>query len=86
MKDVFPISTNPYNLRNVPDFKTSNIRTVYNGTETISFRGPKTWALVPDEIKMSKSLPEFKDKIKHWNPDGCMCRLCKTYIQNLGFI
>ena len=86
MKNVFPDSTNPYNLRHMPEFQSANIHSVYNGTETISFRGPKTWALVPENIKMSKSLPEFKEKIKRWKPEGCMCRLCKTYIQNLGFI
>ena len=86
MKDVFPESTNPYNTRNAPEFDTFNIRTVFNGTETISFRGPRTWSLVPNEIKNSTSLPEFKNKIKYWKPEGCMCRLCKVYIQNVGFI
>ena len=86
MKNIFPDSTNPYNLRNAPEFNTFNIRTVYNGTETISFRGPRTWALVPNEIKNSKSLSQFKNKIKNWKPEGCMCRLCKVYIQDLGFI
>ena len=86
MKTVFPESTNPYDLRNAPEFTTSNIRTVHNGTETISFRGPKTWSLVPEEIKHSKSLHEFKNKIKHWKPEGCMCRLCKTFVHNLGFL
>ena len=86
MKSVFPDSVNPYNLRSKPSFHTSNIRTVYNGTETISFRGPKTWSLVPNAIKNSKSLSEFKAKIKHWKPEGCMCRLCKVYIANLGYL
>ena len=86
MKNIFRESTNPYNLRNAPDFQTSNIRTVYNGTETISFRGPKTWSLVPNNIKNCTSLSDFKNKIKHWKPEGCMCRLCKIYICNLGFI
>ena len=86
MINVFPMSTNPYNLREAPDFKISNIRSVYNGSETISFRGPKTWSLVPNDIKLSKSLPIFKAKIRRWKPVGCMCRICKTYIQHLGFI
>ena len=68
MNDVFPESTNPYNLRNAPTFKVSNTHSVYNGTETISFRGPKTWALVPNDIKQSKSLAEFKAKIRRWKP------------------
>ena len=86
MKNVFPEPSNHYNLRIEPEFFTSNIRTISNGTETISFRGPKTWSLVPKDIKNSKTLSEFKSKIKTWKPVGCMCRLCKTYIPNLGFI
>ena len=86
MKGVFPDSLNPYNLRNGPEFKTSNIHNVANGTETITFRGPKTWSLVPDNIKNSQSLSEFKAKIKLWKPEGCTCRICKVYIANLGFI
>ena len=54
MKCIFPDTTNPYNLRNKNPFKGSNVHTVYNGTETISFRGPKTCAIVLEEIKTSK--------------------------------
>ena len=86
MKSVFPDSNNSYDLRNKPEFNTSNIRTVYYGTETITFRGPKTWSMVPENIKGAKSLSEFKAKIKVWEPVGCTCRLCKIYVQNLGFI
>ena len=86
MKNVFPEPSNHYNLRIVPEFMTSNIRTVSNGTETISFRGPKTWSLVPKHIKNSKTLSEFKSKIKTWKPVGCTCRMCKMYIPNLGYI
>ena len=49
MKSVFP--SNPCNLRNKPEYKTSNVRTVSYGTETLTFRGAKTWSLVPIEIK-----------------------------------
>ena len=85
-KTIFKLSSNPYELRNKNPFQISNVNSVYNGTETISFRGPKTWALVPDEIKISPSLSEFKRKIKKWKPEGCQCRLCKEYVANLGFI
>ena len=50
MKNVFPNREVSYNLRNMNPFQSRNVSTVYNGTETIAFRGPKTWALLPDEI------------------------------------
>ena len=40
MKAVFPDSTNPYALRNIPAFQRYNINSVFNGTETITFGGP----------------------------------------------
>ena len=86
MKNIFPERVIPYDLRNKNTFQSSNINTVYNGTETLSFIGPKTWALVPENIKYATSLSEFKTKIKNWEPKGCKCRLCKVYIQHLGFI
>ena len=75
-----------YSLRDQAAFKTSNINSTKYGTETISFRAPKIWGSVPQDIKNSKSLNEFKFKIKMWKPVGCNCRICKTYITNLGFI
>ena len=35
----------PCNLRNNIPFQSTNVNTVYYETETLSFRGPKTWAL-----------------------------------------
>ena len=86
MKQVFSDRDIPYNLRNINPFQPINVKTVFNGTETIAFQGPKIWAIIPEEIKNSDSLALFKSKIKRWEPKGCTCRLCKVYIQNLGFI
>ena len=77
---------NVENLRHGTDWEIPKARTVNNGIETIRYRGPKTWDLVPIDIKKSKSLSEFKIKIKNWKPQGCTCRLCKIYISNLGFL
>ena len=46
MQSIFPVSTNHYNLREEPAFKTTNIRTVHYGSETLSFSGPKLWEIV----------------------------------------
>ena len=62
------------------------VRTVNNGKETIRYMGPKTWALIPEEIKNSKALSSFKKRIKEWKPIGCTCRLCKIYVKDLGYL
>ena len=86
MKSIFPLSYNIYDLRHNSDFKRENIRTVTYGSETISYRGPEIWELVPNDIKQSLSLDLFKKQIKQWKPIGCQCRICKIYIANVGFI
>ena len=86
MKEIFPLVESSYNLRNVPNFRNYPIKTVTYGSETVSFLGPKIWNLVPTDIKREESLSGFKRKIKKWTPQECPCRLCKNYIQHVGFI
>ena len=80
MKDLFVLKS-----YGEEDFILPKVSTVNRGIETIRYRGPKTWAIVPQDIKMAPSLDIFKDKIKKWKPVDCDCRLCKTYIQGLGY-
>ena len=80
MKDIFVLKT-----AGKDDFVLPKVNSVNMGKETIRYRGPKTWNIVPEDIKISQSLAEFKMKIKKWKPTECDCRLCKTYIQGLGF-
>ena len=86
MNKVFPLSKNCVNLRHQPIFETFNVKSVYYGTETVSFRGPQIWSIIPDSIKQAETLFKFQSEIKKWKPEGCMCRLCKLYIHDLGFI
>ena len=86
MKGIFKENTNTYDLRNKRCWEPPNVRTVRYGSETIRYRGPKTWDMVPQHIKDSVSLAEFKSKIKTWKPNDCACRLCKTFIPQLGFM
>ena len=75
-----------YNLRDENPFEPTNVSTVFRSTGTLSYRGPKIWTLVPDSIRLSKTLTEFKAKIQKWEPIGYTCRLRNIYVFNLGFI
>ena len=86
MQDLFAHQENAYDLRNNRTWEVPRVRTVAYGVETIRYRGPKTWELLPTYIKESKTLPGFKEQIGKWKPTGYTCRLCKTYIANVGFI
>ena len=85
--DIFMERTNyHFNLRNRSDFITPQVNSVYHGTESITYLGPKIWDMVPDSIKEEKSLNSFKESIKLWVPINCPCRLCKVYLDGVGFI
>ena len=87
MKDVFPLNTSSnYDIRNRPTFFTRRVRSVFNGTESLSYLAPKIWELVPENIKTAESLSKFKFLIKQWKPEKCPCRLCRLYISQVGFV
>ena len=68
-------------IRGKHEWVLPKVRTVNKGLETIRYRGPYTWELVPIEIRHCTSLSAFKTKIRDWKPLGCTCTLCKTYIK-----
>ena len=75
-----------YNTRNRCSFYSRPVRTVVHGTESLSQLGPKIWELVPSDMKNFSSLTAFKKAIKQWKPDACPCRICRTYIYQVGFV
>ena len=85
LSEVFPLKESSIYCSKFP-FKTRNVRSVTYGTETLGYLGPKIWSLLPEELKTVGSLKEFKTKIKIWRPDGCPCRLCKRYVDGVGFM
>ena len=86
MQDIFREQINSYDLRNNRFWQVPDMKTVAYGTETIRYRGTKTWELLPDDIKCCETLEEFKSKIRKWKPKGCTCRLCLNYVYHYGFI
>ena len=86
MQELFTKQDIPHNLRNKRCWEVPRTRAVCYGTETIRYRGPQTWELVPVDMKEAESSSEFKLKIKKWKATNCTCRLCKTYVTNLGYI
>ena len=75
-----------YFLRNQTDFVIPTIKTVNYGSESIRVLGPKIWESLSNNLKNKDSLESFKMAIKEWKPDLYPCRLCKTYVQNIGYL
>ena len=63
-----------------------NVKSTFHGTKSFSYLEPNIWDLVPKELKKLSRLSAFEKASKKWKPKNCSCRLCKKYLQNLGFI
>ena len=86
-QDLFTENRNSHEFRDPSrPWDVPKVRTVNWGTESLRYRGILIWQLVPEDIKSSPSLNTFKENIKAWKATECTCRLCKTFIPNLGFI
>ena len=87
MQEVFQIKDQGHCfLRNQRDFVIPNIKSVNYGLESIRFLGIKIWESLPNNLKNKESIESFKMAIKAWKPKSCPCRLCKTYLQNIGYL
>ena len=84
MTKVFEIKEPHYNLRSEASyFKREDVKSTHYG---IQFVRLKIWNIVPQNIRKSNSLNEFKSLIKFWKPDTCPSRLWKNYTAQVGFI
>ena len=78
-------------IENLFDFKDQytihipSVNTELKGKNSIRYFGAVIWNAIPLSIKTASSLNAFKERIKFWKPD-CPCRLCKTFLQGVGFV
>ena len=85
--EAFPVrQQSQYNMRNYSYFAMPRAKTVNHGLESLSYIGSKLWDSIPSHMKEIDSINEFKYVIKTWKPDLCSCRLCKVYLQNIGYL
>ena len=55
------------------------------GKSSLRYFGAVLWNSILYIIKCATSVKEFESHIKSWEP-VCFCRLCKTYLQGVGFV
>ena len=86
INDIFVSRQNFYNLQKFQELSTSTKNSANFGMETIFCRGLQLWNLIPSNLKSEPTLELFKKKIRKWNCEPCPCRMCKTYLQHIGFM
>ena len=84
--ELFTKKRSSSQLRSQTDFKIPRVRTELFGKNALRYLGPVIWNTVPLEIKQVNSLNNFKKSIRKWKPIDCPCRLCKTYVADVGFL
>ena len=85
MVEVFVTNVVPYDLRGSTNLVLPKARTNLYGIDIVRFVGQELWQTLPKEIKESQTLDIFKRNIKAI-PLHCSCKLCKSFIVNLGFL
>ena len=86
MKGIFEFTDVNYNLRNQFKCCRSIPCTERYDIETTVSIVPKLWVKVPTEIENSKSVEEFKARIKSWVPKNCPCKIYKLFIKHVSYL
>ena len=87
MNEIFEVKNkHSYNPSQNSQFFGPLVKSVYHGTESLSYLGLKVWDILPNTYKNIDGLHKFKKAIKKWKPENCFCRICEKYIVNIGFI
>ena len=58
----------------------------YIKTHVCTAFGTKIWESLPNNLKNKEPVDSFKTATKKWKPESSLCRLCKTYLQNIGYL
>ena len=86
LSEFFVRNNHNYNLRSRSELTVPSISTVFKGQNSISYFGSVIWNSIPAKLKEINYFQVFKSEIKAWRPTNCPCRLCKNYVENLGFV
>ena len=81
MENFFLFRENTHNVWNFQIISNVSKKKVRYDFEMVKYR-----TQLPEMYKTATSLNSFKTKIKTWKCETCVCRLCRTYHQNLGFL
>ena len=74
-------------MRSNATFHRPNVNTVRKGELSLRYFGPIVWdTMLPQTLKEISDLNKFKQEIRAWVPENCVCRLCKEYVAGLGFV
>ena len=54
------------NFRNLQELQSERKRTVFYGLETVSYRAPQLWTILPEEFKQRNTISLLKSDVRQW--------------------
>ena len=79
VSNIFTQTTQHYNFRQNQDIRIRSVKSVYHGSESISYLEPKMREIVPAKTKETNSLNSFKIEIRKWVPQLSLQTLQAIY-------
>ena len=61
-------------------------RTVKMGVETLNYRSPQLWSILPENLRQINLFVQFIESVKKWVCVDCLCKLCELYLPKIGFL
>ena len=78
LKNIFNKSqhSRPVRIHNKNNLVKMPVNTVKYGGKSLTTLGPVIWNKLPGHIKTSDTLVSFKQTLKFWDGEKCLCKLC----------
>ncbi len=76
IRHLFEDKDKMYNLCSTVFLKEPKCNTVTYGLNSFRYKGAKICNDLPNKIKNSITLAEFKNQIKKWQGPKCLCNVC----------
>ena len=87
VNEIFRFRKNSaYSLGSGIRLKKPSSNSIQFESKSTVYLGAKIWEIIPENIKSSESVDIFKSKVKNWVLEVCPYRLCKTYVNHVGFV
>src|SRR6056300_284101 len=80
VNEMISIKNSSYNLRKHLNIERLKMKTSTYGLMSFRSYGPKIWNMLPNNMKISVCLNDFKNIIKTWRGPNCACKMCSSLL------
>ena len=85
MEEVFTKRILKCNLQSCKVTFFSNPKTKIYGIDTVAYKTVQIWSKLSAKCKNWLSFDLFKSEIKRWHCSDCLCNICRSFVEDVGF-